>query len=86
MFAEILMDTSPPSPGFVNIITSENAGEADTSPKNCQQSATTMEIDFNGFEDPESGIEKYHFYTMMIIGTGWVCSVRRPPSKGNYSR
>ena len=58
-FTEIVLDVSAPDPGSLIIGTSERLGEEYVTPKTCQRSSTTMAVEFSGFDDPESGIERY---------------------------
>ena len=53
------LDSSAPEVGSAIITTSEYPDGGDGTPKLCQRSSTTMVVEFDGFFDPETGIEKY---------------------------
>lgn len=58
VFTHVVLDTTPPQPGILHIVTPVEPGE-DLVPQVCQLSASTMQLQWTNFVDDESGIDRY---------------------------
>ncbi len=55
---QVSLDVTPPEVGQATIVTTERLGEEEA-PRVCQRSRATMALHFDGFTDPESGIDRW---------------------------
>ena len=55
---DVQLDATAPVAGSAIIVTSEYLN-GELSPKVCQKSTTTIALMFDGFVDPETGIDRY---------------------------